>query len=81
MNWPSGNAVFDVGNAASTINGNALRGHYGVTLYPKRLGKTLEIEVKGKLATLIGGDALPQAIHSGEYVVAGEGLEPPTPGL
>ena len=38
--------------------------------------------VKGKLATLIGGEVFPEAhYNSGRYVVAGEGLEPPTPGL
>ena len=40
-----------------------------------------QVEVKGKLANLIGGRAFPQAKYSGGRVVAEEGLEPPTRGL
>lgn len=55
---------------------------HSVTVHPKGPWEGFEVEVKGKLAALIGGDAFPQAHHnSGSYVVAGEGLEPPTPGL
>jgi hypothetical protein len=38
------------------------------------------IEIKGKLASLIGGEAFPQCRILG-MVVAEEGVEPPTPGL
>ena len=54
---------------------------HSVTIHPNGPRKGFEIEVKGKLAALIGGNAFPQAIRSGGYMVAGEGLEPPTPGL
>jgi site-specific DNA recombinase len=54
---------------------------HSVTIRPKSPRKGFEIEVKGKLAALIGGEAFPQAVRSGGYMVAGEGLEPPTPGL
>ena len=55
---------------------------HSITLYPKGPWQGFEVEVKGKLAALIGGEVFPQAHHnSGSYVVAGEGLEPPTPGL
>ncbi|MES5481563.1 recombinase family protein [Bradyrhizobium sp. INPA03-11B] len=55
---------------------------HSVTVHPKGPREGFEIEVKGKLAALIGGDAFPQAhCDSGSCMVAGEGLEPPTPGL
>jgi site-specific DNA recombinase len=55
---------------------------HSVTVHPKGPRKGWEVEVKGKLAALIGGDIFPQAHrNSGGYMVAGEGLEPPTPGL
>nr|WP_083992253.1 recombinase family protein [Bradyrhizobium embrapense] len=74
---------------------------HSVTVHPKGPREGFEIEVKGKLAALIGGNAFPQAHRdsglymvagdrysakptfedSGGRMVAGEGLEPPTPGL
>ncbi|MGX5850064.1 recombinase family protein [Mesorhizobium sp. PL10] len=72
---------------------------HSVTVHPKPAREGFEIEVKGKLAALIGGAAFPNARYaekrassggrrnpnvtydSGFEVVAGEGLEPPTPGL
>lgn len=72
---------------------------HSVTVHPKPARKGFEIEVKGKLAALIGGAAFPTSRHAGKparlsgrcgaaiahdsgfEVVAGEGLEPPTPGL
>ncbi|RWH69922.1 MAG: recombinase family protein [Mesorhizobium sp.] len=72
---------------------------HSVTVHPKPAREGFEIEVKGKLAALIGGAAFPTARYaamqaasgghrnatttydSGFEVVAGEGLEPPTPGL
>ncbi len=55
---------------------------HGVTVHPKGPREGFEIEVKGKLAALLGADVFPEArYNSGSRVVAGEGLEPPTPGL
>ncbi len=72
---------------------------HSVTVHPNPAREGFEIEVKGKLAALIGGAAFPSARYtenptasggrhsaaltydSGYEVVAGEGLEPPTPGL
>nr|WP_080643981.1 recombinase family protein [Mesorhizobium loti] len=72
---------------------------HSVTVHPKPARKGFEIEVKGKLAALIGGAAFPTARYTGKpapvggrygtavgddsgcELVAGEGLEPPTPGL
>lgn len=55
---------------------------HSVTIYPKRPREEFEIEVKGKLAALLGKGVFPDASYnSGSRVVAGEGLEPPTPGL
>jgi site-specific DNA recombinase len=55
---------------------------HSVTVHPKGPWEGFEVEVKGKLAALVGGELFPQAHHnSGSRVVAGEGLEPPTPGL
>ena len=55
---------------------------HSITVYPKGPWQGFEVEVKGKLAALIGGVVFPEALYnSGSYVVAGEGLEPPTPGL
>jgi septal ring factor EnvC (AmiA/AmiB activator) len=39
---------------------------HSVTIHPNGPREGFEIEVKGKLAALIGGNAFPQAIHSGE---------------
>ena len=55
---------------------------HSVTVHPKTAWQGFEVEVKGKLAALVGGHMFPQAhYNSGSRVVAGEGLEPPTPGL
>jgi site-specific DNA recombinase len=55
---------------------------HSVTVHPKEPRPGFGIEVEGKLTALIGGEAFPQAhYNSGVYMVAGEGLEPPTPGL
>jgi hypothetical protein len=39
------------------------------------------VDVTGKLAKLLGVAVFPEAKVSGEWMVAGEGFEPPTPGL
>jgi site-specific DNA recombinase len=54
---------------------------HSVTVYPKAPREGFQVEVKGKLASLIGGEAIPQAKYSGGRVVAEEGFEPPTQGL
>jgi hypothetical protein len=54
---------------------------HSVTIHPKPAREGFQVEVKGKLAALIGGEAFPQAKYSGGRVVAEEGLEPPTRGL
>jgi site-specific DNA recombinase len=55
---------------------------HSVIVHPKGPWQGFEVEVKGKLAALVGGGFFPEArYNSGSYVVAGEGLEPPTPGL
>ena len=54
---------------------------HSVTIHPKVAREGFQLEVKGKLAALIGGTAFPQAKYSGGRVVAEEGLEPPTQGL
>jgi transposase InsO family protein len=45
---------------------------HSVTIHPNGPREGFEIEVNGKLATLIGGEVFPQAIRSGGYMVAGE---------
>lgn len=54
---------------------------HSVTIHPNAPRNGFKVEVKGKLAALIGGEAFPQAKYSGGRVVAEEGLEPPTQGL
>ena len=54
---------------------------HSVTVHPNGPREGFQVEVKGKLAALIGGDAFPQAVYSGGRVVAEEGFEPPTHGL
>jgi site-specific DNA recombinase len=54
---------------------------YSVTVHPKAPREGFQVEVKGKLAALIGGEAFPRAKYSGGRVVAEEGFEPPTQGL
>jgi hypothetical protein len=41
-----------------------------VTIHPSGPREGFQVEVKGKLAALIGGDAFPQAKYSGGRVVA-----------
>ena len=44
--------------------------------------RSVRIDIKGRLAALCGNPALfPNMAMSGGSLVAGEGLEPPTPGL
>lgn len=52
---------------------------HSVTVSPRGKGKSYDVEVKGKLAHLIGGEAFPEKV--GRRMVAEEGLEPPTRGL
>ncbi len=52
-----------------------------VTVYPFAARQGFEVEVKGRLAELIGPEAFPAARISGGTLVAEEGLEPPTQGL
>ena len=54
---------------------------HSVTVHAKAPREGFQVEVKGKLAALIGGKAFPQAKYSGGRVVAEEGFEPPTQGL
>jgi site-specific DNA recombinase len=55
---------------------------HSVIVHPKGPWEGFEVEVKGKLAALVGGGIFPDArYNSGSRLVAGEGLEPPTPGL
>jgi hypothetical protein len=42
--------------------------------------KGFEVEIKGRLQELLGAPFLKRSVGGG-LVVAGEGLEPPTPGL
>jgi hypothetical protein len=43
---------------------------HSVTVHPNGPREGFQVEVKGKLAALIGGDAFPRAIYSGGRVVA-----------
>ena len=45
---------------------------HSVTIHPKAAREGFQVEVKGKLAALIGGTAFPQAKYSGGRVVAEE---------
>jgi hypothetical protein len=45
---------------------------HSVTIHPKAEREGFQLEVKGKLAALIGGTAFPQAKYSGGRVVAEE---------
>ena len=54
---------------------------HSVTVHPNGPREGFQLEVKGKLAALIGSDAFPQAVYSGGRMVAEEGFEPPTHGL
>ena len=44
-------------------------------------GQPVRLTVNGRLAALVGAPLFPQGSLSGVKMVAGEGLEPPTPGL
>lgn len=52
-----------------------------VVIHPTPPGAPMEIEVRGRLAALIGHEVFPAARMWGGTVVAEEGLEPPTQGL
>ncbi|WP_374309978.1 recombinase family protein [Methylocella sp.] len=52
-----------------------------IIVHPTQTGERLNIEVRGRLAALIGHDVFPQARMWGGTLVAEEGLEPPTQGL
>jgi site-specific DNA recombinase len=54
---------------------------HGIVVHPKGPREGFEVEVKGKLAALVGGKVFPEAHYNSGCLVAGEGLEPPTPGL
>jgi site-specific DNA recombinase len=45
---------------------------HSVTVHPNGPREGFQVEVKGKLAALIGGDAFPRDLRSGGYVVAEE---------
>jgi hypothetical protein len=51
---------------------------HSVTVHPNGPREGFEVEVKGKLAALIGGDAFPRAVYSGGRVVAEDRFESPT---
>src|SRR5215470_19179051 len=51
---------------------------HSVTVHPNGPREGFQVEVKGKLAALIGGDTFPQAVYSGGRVVAEVRFEPPT---
>ena len=44
-------------------------------------GEPIRVRVNGRLAALIGAPVFPESSLSGVKLVAGEGLEPPTPEL
>jgi hypothetical protein len=53
-----------------------------VIVHPRGPWQGFEVEVKGKLAALVGGELFPQArYNSGSYVVAGGAIHafPPPP--
>jgi site-specific DNA recombinase len=52
-----------------------------VTVMKTAPGEPLKIDVQGKLAALLHAPLFPAGSLSGGKLVAGEGLEPPTPGL
>lgn len=43
---------------------------HSITVHPKGPREGFQVEVKGRLAALIGGDTFPQAMYSGGSVVA-----------
>jgi site-specific DNA recombinase len=52
-----------------------------VVVHRTEPGEPVRLKVNGRLAALIGKPVFPDGSLSGVKVVAGEGLEPPTPGL
>src|SRR5664279_902372 len=52
-----------------------------IVVLPTPPGAPIEVEVRGRLAALIGHQVFPAARMWGGKVVAEEGLEPPTRGL
>jgi hypothetical protein len=52
-----------------------------VVVHRTKPGEPVRLKVNGRLAALIGKPVFPDGSLSGVKVVAGEGLEPPTPGL
>lgn len=54
---------------------------HSITIHPNGPKASFDVEVKWKLAALIGGQVFPQRRYSGGRVVAEEGFEPPTQGL
>ena len=53
---------------------------HSVIVHPKGPWQGFEVEVKGKLAALVGGGVFPEArYNSGSYVVAGERYQPTQP--
>jgi site-specific DNA recombinase len=52
-----------------------------VTVKRTAPGEALRLRINGRLATLLGSPVFPEGSLSGVSLVAGEGLEPPTPGL
>ena len=52
-----------------------------IVVLPTPPGAPIEVEVRGRLAALIGHEVFPAARMWGGKVVAEEGLEPPTQGL
>ena len=53
----------------------------GVIIHAEPYGRGFNVEVQGRLAQLTNSDLFPSRSEGGGSVVAGEGLEPPTPGL
>jgi site-specific DNA recombinase len=53
----------------------------GVIIHAEPHGRGFNVEVQGRLAQLTNSDLFPSRSEEGGSVVAGEGLEPPTPGL
>jgi site-specific DNA recombinase len=74
-------AAINVGKPAEEIV-DAVRELIDSVVVEKTLpGEPIQLKVNGRLAALIGGPMFPESSVSGVKVVAGEGLEPPTPGL
>jgi hypothetical protein len=52
-----------------------------VVVHRTEAGQPIRLKVNGRLAALIGQPVFPDGSVVGVKMVAGEGLEPPTPGL